>query len=308
MLAAMMVMLGPVLLMVGASEGTPASAAGAVIFEDGFDGAGLNPGAWTVVTGGPISPQKSQAYLLADNVRVEGGLLKIATRRHCVPTGQQPGVWNESRTSCGANTRYSAGRVQGLFRTPPGAAFEIRISAQMPTNGSLGTRGALWAKNGQPYCNSLNPPAKTNLGELDLLEWHPDQPNVGQSTTHMSCSGSLADPEWRRWETERDTGHGTFDDNHYYEWIVQREGNWVSYFVRPGGGPEIHIESHVCGVGEFGFTQSRCDLIMNDPFGLILQSEVFVAGGYGNHPGPEVNTYLDANWMHIDWVRISYLR
>lgn len=284
----------------------PATSAGAVMFSDGFDGSSINTGAWQVLgpQQAPNFGTKSQAWLLQDNVRVEGGLLRIAARRHC--TAGQPTMANVSSSPCGnlSNTKYSTGRVQGLFRTPYGSAFEMRISARVPGGIQPGTRAAVWTKNTQPYCESVG--AKTSMGEFDLIEAYGTRPSLGDSTTHMSCSGVGGNP----WARESSQHKVNFTPGSFYEWIVQREGNWVSYYVRAGGGEPAHIGSHVCGQGAFGFSQARCDEIMNDPFALILQQEVFAtnASGPDTTPGPKNTSHFGVQYLDIDWVQISHLR
>ena len=276
------------------------------MFSDGFDGTSINTGAWQVLgpQKAPNFGTKSQAWLLQENVRVEGGLLRIAARRHC--TSGTPTMANISSSPCGNldNTKYSTGRVQGLFRPPYGAAFEMRVSARIPGGIQPGTRAAVWAKNTQPYCDAVG--AKTSMGEFDLIEAYGTRPTQGDSTTHMSCSGTGSNP----WAMESAQLKVDFVPGSFYEWIVQREGNWVSYFVRAGGAEPSYIGSHVCGQGEFGFSQARCDEIMNDPFALIFQQEIFATNATGPDvtPGPRATSHFGVQYLDVDWVQISYLR
>lgn len=294
------------LVIAALTAAAPAEGAGAVMFVDGFDGPTINTGAWQVLgpQQAPNFGTKSQAWLLPENARVESGLLRIAARRHC--TSGTPTMGNVSSSPCNNlnNTKYSTGRVQGLFRTPHGSAFEMRVSARIPGGIQPGTRAAVWAKNNQPYCESVG--AKTSLGEFDLIEAYGTRPTLGDSTTHMSCSGVGGNP-WARESAQHKVG---FSPGSFYEWIVQREGNWVSYFIQAGGGQAQHIGSHVCGQGEFAFSQARCDEIMNDPFALILQQEIFASNATGPDvtPGPKATSHFGVQYLDIDWVRISYLR
>lgn len=200
---------------------------------------------------------------------------------------------NVSVTKCG-NTKYSAGRMESNVRTPYGSAFEIRASVRPPTNGQRCTRAAVWSKNTKDYCSTNN--TKTSLGEFDLVEWYPDVANTAESVTHMSLQRLDARAGFdKRWKTEQEVKKvPTFNDDGWHEWIVQREANWVSYFMRAGGQEAVYIGSSICGQGEFGFSQPRCDEIMNDPFDVILQQEVFINGGDGGHPGPEIVTNFNA--------------
>jgi len=285
---------------------TPAQGAGAVMFADGFDGTAINTAAWQVLgpQKAPNFGTKSQAWLLPENVRVEGGLLRIAARRHC--TSGTPTMANISSSPCSnpANTKYSTGRVHSRFSTPWGSAFEMRISARIPAGIQPGTRAAVWAKNTQPYCESVG--AKTSMGEFDLIEAYGTRPTLGDSTTHMSCSGVGSNP----WARESSQHKVSFSPGYFYEWIVQREGNWVSYFISTGNGVYNHIGSHICGQGEFAFSQARCDEIMNDPFTLMLQQEIFAENATGTDvtPGPKPTSHFGVQYLDVDWVQISHLR
>ncbi|MDQ3406472.1 MAG: hypothetical protein M3548_24275 [Actinomycetota bacterium] len=284
-----------------AAAGSASIAPGAVVFSDGFDS--FNSAVWQKQTGviGPAG--KSQAYNLIENVGIQTGTLAINTRRHCVPTGGIPsmGNINSSGSGCPAGTskRYSSGRVDGMWTTPPGVNFEARISALVPQNGKPGTRSALWMRNNQPYCDPNV--GKTNLGEFDLLEWHPERPTTSDSTTHISCSGSSLDPD--PWKTERDLNQGQFNQAVWHEWSVTRIGNVVRYYR-----DNVQIgNDHICGLGEFGFTQGRCDAVLNDPWHFILQGEVFVNAGFGGHPGPDPTAFFPTQTLLIDWVQVTTL-
>jgi len=80
-------------------------------------------------------------------------------------------------------------------------------------------------------------------------------------------------------------------------------GNVVRYYV-----DNVKVgNDHVCGSGEFGFTQGRCDAVLNDPWHLILQMDVFVKAGHGGHPGPDNDAYFPTQTLLIDWVEVTSL-
>lgn len=288
---------------------TPVAAkeSSAVIFYDGFDGP-LNQSLWQRADIAPDG-EKSQAQFLPENAYTEGGLLHLLSRRHCVPVGGTPNHLNVSVGTCTGNKvmRYSAGRVNGAFQTPAGINWEIRVAALLPGNGVPGTRVAFWGRNNQPYCKDSN--TKTLLGEVDILEWHPEKENQGDSTTHMSCSASLAEPEPKRWATKQAKSVPQFDDNQWYEWIAQKIDNQVVYYLGSSATGYWHIGTHTCGEGSppLDFSGGTCAAILNDPFHAILQTDVFGPAGWAGHPAPSQFANFPDQHALIDWISITQL-
>jgi hypothetical protein len=132
--------------------------------------------------------------------------IKITTRRHCTKTLTAPLIagtdraagQNEYATKCpkGLKTRYSTGRLESTDETSiiTGSLTEARL--QLPRNAVAGTRFAVWMVNAKDipgqadnagYCTSAN--RRTNLSELDLLEWYgkAGQKNHPHLGSHVSC-------------------------------------------------------------------------------------------------------------------------
>lgn len=123
----------------------------------------------------------------------------------------------------------------------------------------------------------------------------------------MACSGSLAEPETKRWQTERELSLSSFADNYMHEFWVERIGNTVRYWVRAGGQSPSFIGQHVCGAGEFGFGQATCVAILNDPIQLILNGEVFVPGYAVNKGSPNDDAWFPNQTMLVDWVVVEQI-
>lgn len=255
---------------------------------------------WAPVTG-IVRPDKSQANYGVRNVSVSDGKLRIVTQRHCVKSNSSPLTSKNARTGkCpkGKKTRYSSGRVS--IAMPQYTNFKVSFRAKLPSNAVTGTRTALWMRNASPYCPDVPKDSRpTNLGELDALEWYGRTKTTSHSVTHMACksptktatlqNGNTRSVSYQKWHT----------------WSVERRGKTIRYRM---DGKQI-AESHVCGKGSFGkVSSSKCTAILNQPWTLIMNGEVFAKGfGKNNYASPSSKKKFPKQVLYVNWVKVHAL-
>lgn len=155
------------------------------VFRDDFDGNALDNTKWEVIQGNnnPSAGVFTQlTKMLRANVKVEGGRLKVSSKRHCADP--YPNVTPEHPARCAGTNYYSGGWLKGKGTYAPGKgwmAFHAKMPAPMP-----GTFPALWARNSF---------SDARYGELDLIETWWDSPkgtagnpNKFSVTTHLGSS------------------------------------------------------------------------------------------------------------------------
>ncbi|GEN12030.1 hypothetical protein SAMN05443572_111302 [Myxococcus fulvus] len=155
------------------------------LFRDDFDGSALDATKWDVIQGNnnPSGGAFTQlTKMLRANVKVEGGRLKVSSKRHCVDP--YPNITPENPARCAGTNYYSGAWLKGKGTFAPGKglmAFHAKMPPPMP-----GTFPALWARNSF---------GDARYGELDLIEtwWDSpkgtaNDPNRFSATTHVGSS------------------------------------------------------------------------------------------------------------------------
>lgn len=135
------------------------------VFRDDFNGTSVDTTKWSVanqdVGGGEFT---QLTHMLAANVSVSGGTLKVAAKRHC--SDPYPSITAENPGQCAGTNYYSGGWITGKTGYAPGKGLMI-FRARMPSP-VAGYFPALWARNTRPW-------GTATYGELDLIEkwWDP---------------------------------------------------------------------------------------------------------------------------------------
>lgn len=277
------------------------------LWEDNF----ANPQAvanWAVITGKISDKKKSQAHFLASNVFPKDGNLVLRSQRHCVKDANtKPTDDNASAKVCDGKrpvTKYSSGRVhRGAGLAASSGNFRIEFKATLPADAVTGTRSALWMKNAAPYCDAdgvTDDQIPTDLGELDALEWYGERPGRTTATTHMACHGKN-NLKTRQEPNKRDDLRA----GSTHTWTVERWGNRIKYWI---DGHRVG-DTDACGKGELNpIKQDKCDRILNLPWLLIMQGEVFKKGDNGTgYTAPDDSKPFPQQRFLIHWVRAYQL-
>ncbi|MDF2693378.1 MAG: metallophosphoesterase [Labilithrix sp.] len=157
------------------------------VFRDDFSGSAVDTAKWQIVdqgTGG--GPFTQLTMMRRENVRVEGGNLRIASQRHCEdPRANRSSP--EHPALCAGTNYYSGGWLKTLGNYAPGKGLMV-FRARMPAP-VRGFFPALWARNtegGNLYT------------EFDLIEtgWDnpkgvPANPNTFKVTTHFGTGAAF---------------------------------------------------------------------------------------------------------------------
>lgn len=301
--AAAMVALTVASAAVGVAQESQAAVAAAptLLWEDNFaDPAAVDR--WQKDTGRIGAKGKSQAHFLAANVFPENGALVVRSRRHCAKEGEPLTDANAREAPCGnpKNTRYSSGRLNRDAGILAGN-FKVEFTATLP-KAEPGTRSALWMKNPAKYCTdeeATNLP--TNLGELDALEWHGahDWREKTTATTHMSCHSKENTDTWQSPHHRSGAREGT-----KHTWTVERRGNKIKYWI-----DDTRVGTDVCGKRELkAIGQKQCDQILDQPWSLRMQGEVFGNGhSEGRYAPPDDKKHFSEQRFLIHSVRVYQL-
>ncbi|WP_437756312.1 glycoside hydrolase family 16 protein [Sorangium sp. So ce1389] len=199
----------------------------AEVFRDDFNGTSVDTTKWNVANQNSGEAEYIRlTHMLAANVSVSAGTLKIASKRHC--SDPYPTVSPEHPGQCGGTNYYSGGLVTGKTGYAAGKGMMI-FRAKMPSP-VPGYFPALWARNTHPW--------QTNTyGELDLIEkwWDPLSKGVhadddlmaettwiydGANTPHTT--GNVFGPYagsstgFHVWEVEWDAGVTPATIKYYY--------------------------------------------------------------------------------------------
>jgi hypothetical protein len=145
----------------------------AEVFRDDFSGASVDTTKWNVANQNAGGGEFTQlTHMLAANVSVSGGTLKIASKRHC--SDPYPNIAAENPGQCAGTNYYSGGWITGKTAHAAGKGLMI-FRARMPSP-VQGYFPALWARNTRGWETST-------YGELDLIEkWW----DVGNKGTHSN--------------------------------------------------------------------------------------------------------------------------
>lgn len=172
-------------------------------WSDEFEGSSLNGGNWTALTSNwdPVTNNCNFGtgeleYPRAQNVSVSGGRLILAGQRtadnpmdsHC--TGYGPRSFYSGRIHTKGKVEKRYGKIVASIKVPSG----------------YGMWPAFWTLGGN--VSSVGWPSS---GEIDILEWHSNDPTWMKSAVHW-YNGGQAD-----WGTGQSGGYNLADSFHIYE-------------------------------------------------------------------------------------------
>lgn len=244
-------------------------------WSDEFNGNGLNPANWNVLTSN-FDPVTSNCnfgtgeleFPRAQNVTVSNGKLIIAAQR----TGDNPAA--AQCTGYGGRSFYSGrihtkGKVERRFG---------KLSASIKVPSGYGMWPAFWTL-GANIDGGAN--AWPKAGEIDILEWKSTEPSWMKSAVHW-YNGGQAD-----WGTGADRGYDLSTGFHVYE----VEWTPSSIIFRLDGGI----------VANNTFYHNEAELQQNHYVLLNLA----VGGNWYGNPSP---ASIDLPWgatktMEVEWVR-----
>ncbi|MBK7581453.1 MAG: hypothetical protein IPI67_14735 [Myxococcales bacterium] len=199
------------------------TAFGKEVFRDDFDGTAVDTAKWSVVqqnTGGGTFTQLTK--MLASNVTVSQGRLRVASHRHCVDP--YPNATPEQPAKCAGTNYYSGGWLRATKGYAPGKGLMMFLAKLPPP--VRGIFPGLWARNTD---------SGANYGELDLMETWWDtktkgvqgDPNVFFVTTWLgsapaNTTGNTAGPfanltgALHVWEVEWDASANPPNVKYFY--------------------------------------------------------------------------------------------
>ncbi|MET0402052.1 MAG: glycoside hydrolase family 16 protein [Cystobacter sp.] len=173
-------------------------------WRDEFDGSSLNGANWNVLTSNwdPVTNNCNFGtgeleYPRAQNVTVGGGLLTLTAER----TNDRP--MDSKCSGFGARSFYS-GRIhtKGKVERRYG-----KIVASIKVPSGYGMWPAFWTLGG-----NISQVGWPKSGEIDILEWHSNEPTWSKSATHWDANGNAA-----HWGTGATGGYNLADSFHIYE-------------------------------------------------------------------------------------------
>ncbi|MFZ2488980.1 MAG: glycoside hydrolase family 16 protein [Anaerolineae bacterium] len=203
----------------------------ALVWNDEFDGDGLNHSNWTFdLGGGGWGNGEAQVYTdLAENVRVQDGLLVIEARKETNATGGFQ--FTSARLKTQGLKTFQYGRIEARLKVPAGAGI-------WPAFWMLGSN---IDQVGWPDC-----------GEIDIMEYVGRDPNLIMGTLHgPGYSGALG-------LTSRSLqDYPIADDFHTY--AIEWDQNQISWFYDD-------VEYHTLTREDVGNDR----WVFDQPFFLIL--------------------------------------
>lgn len=260
-----------------------------LVWSDEFNGTTLDTSKWTVVTGGE---NHSQAKYTANNVSVANGYLDLRTRRHCVTaTSDALTDSNFSTVPCasGKLTVYSSGQVWTNNVLTTG---RIEVRAKLPST-QLGLWPAIWLRNQTGWCNP-------NYGELDVMEWYGDYPNLDTATSHITCANESTVHRAHQYQNGSDVS------TNWHTWGMTWNTSGITYtydgnIVNATGGDADRTKDTVAdfsGVSSATFTS-----IMSELWKIRLNTQVTKSGDAYHLPPDNAKNFQSVDYL-IDYVRV----
>lgn len=269
--------------------GAKTSGSGTLVWSDEFNGTALDTSKWIVVTG---TEGHSQAHYTANNVSVANGYLDLRTRRHCTATASDALTdANFSTAACasGKTTIYSSGQVwtNNILKTG-----RIEVRAKLPAT-QLGLWPAIWLRNQTGWCNP-------NYGELDVMEWYGDQPNIDTATSHITCANNATVHRAHNLNT------GTDVSSSWHTWGMTWATTGVTYTFdgaklnSAGGDSNLTLDTNAdfAGVSTATFTS-----ILSELWKIRLNTQVTQASDAYHAPPDNTKSFQSVDYL-IDYVRV----
>ncbi len=236
-----------------------------LVWNDEFDGQGIDPANWDFDIGGWGWGNGEAQYYTSrvENARVENGLLVIEARQE----KYEDSYYTSARLKTQDLQSFQYGRFEARIKVPRGA----------------GTWPAFWML-GSNFSRDEDAPIESNwpaVGEIDIMEHLGRQPDLIMGTVHgPGYSGALGLTRWNRQE------YDISDDFHVY--AVEWDTAGIRWFY--DGEQYYDVTPELVGDREWVF---------DNEFFLILNLAIG-----GQLPGPiGLDVEFPLN-MYVDYVRV----
>jgi beta-glucanase (GH16 family) len=245
-----------------------------LVWQDDFTGTSLNTAYWNVLTSNydPVTGNCNFGtgeleFPRAQNVTVGGGKLILTAER----TADAP---NDSRCAgFGARSFYS-GRIhtKGKVERRYG-----KLVASIKVPSGYGMWPAFWTLGG-----NISTVGWPRCGEIDVLEWHSNEPSWMKSATHWYANGAA-----QHWGTGANRGYSVADGFHLYE--VEWTANRMIF----------RLDNEV---------RATSDFVHNEPAfqqnHYILLNLALGGNWYGDPPASAIALgWGERKTMEVEWVR-----
>ena len=256
-------------------EVTVATPSYELIWEDNFDGTGLNTNYWNVQTGGGGGNQEQQYYTENDNITVKDGILTITARKE-EATSPNTGVtynYTSARINTKDKIKFTYGKVEARINMPSGQgtwpAFWM-----MPNNSVYGG----WPKS----------------GEIDIVEHVGSDPRMVSNAYHTKNHNTSNGTNWGR-RTYHDDVEGSF---HTYGLVWEEDyldGRPALIFTFDGDTTAFRVKEENWDWQDWPFDKD---------FYIILN--LALGGTWGGTIDDAI--FENPVEMKIDWVRVYQLK